>query len=255
MKLRLRLSLLVIVGMTVILSAQSPTPTFEVASVKKQLDPASVQPPPERPSVFYRRNATVAQLIRFAFELHATQLIGGPDWTRTFGFEINAKPPGPVTERTMRLMVQSLLKDRFKLVTHQEQRDMQSGRLIPANRDGALGPNLKRCDRENPPKDRSFPMSATARVVFLECDSRSAVASVAAAILGFPVVDETHLNGLWTVELRYEPVTVSAQQLRSRLTAPPVRDAFKEQLGLRVESTRGPVTVIVIDSVQQPTEN
>jgi uncharacterized protein (TIGR03435 family) len=87
-------------GLVAIVSAQPAKPTFEIASVKKQIYTAPVQPPPERPTVFYRRNATAAQLIRFAFDLHATQLIGGPDWIKTFGFEINAKPAGPVSDQT-----------------------------------------------------------------------------------------------------------------------------------------------------------
>src|SRR5687767_9285981 len=248
-------SWLAFLGLVAITSAQPAKPTFEVASVKRQIDPAPVQPPPERPHVFYRRNATAAQLIRFAFDLHATQLIGGPSWIRKDGFEINGKAAGPVSERDMRLMVQSLLEERFKLVTHQEQRDMLSARLVVASRDGTLGPNLKRCDPQNPPKDRDFAMSATVRVAFLKCAPISALAPVVAAVLGFPVIDETHLSGSWTVQLAYETNAVSDQQNRSRVSAPPIRDALKEQLGLQVESTRGPVSVIVVDSIEQPSEN
>ena len=236
-------------------SAQPAKPTFEVASVKRQIDPAPVQPPPERPDVFYRRNATAAHLIRFAFDLHATQLIGGPSWIGKDGFEIQGKAAGPVSERDMRLMVQSLLAERFKLVTHQEHRDMLSARLVLASRNGALGPNLKRCDPENPPKDWHSAMSATVRVAFVKCAPMSAVASVAAAVLGFPVIDETHLNGSWTAQLTYEIDTVSVEQSRSRLSAPPIRDALKEQLGLKVESTQGPVPVIVVESIEQPSKN
>jgi uncharacterized protein (TIGR03435 family) len=89
----------------------------------------------------------------------------------------------------------------------------------------------------------------------LKCGPISAVASVAAADLGFPVVDETHLSGSWTFELAYERSTASVQQSRSRLTAPPIGDALKEQLGLKLESSRGPVPVIVVDSIAQPAEN
>ena len=109
-----RWSWLAFLGLVAVTSAQPAKPTFEVASVNRQIDPAPVQPPTERPHVFYRRNATAAQLIRFAFDLHATQLIGGPSWIRKDGFEINGKAAGPVSERDMRLMVQSLLEERFK---------------------------------------------------------------------------------------------------------------------------------------------
>ena len=98
-------------------------------------------------------------------------------------------------------------------------------------------------------------MSPTVRLNSPERRSRATVASVTAAVLGFPVVDETQLTGLWTVELRYEPDVASVQQLGSRFTAPRIGDALKEQLGLKLESAPGPVKVIVIDSVRQPTEN
>ena len=69
------------------------------------------------------------------------------------------------------------------------------------------------------------------------------------------MIDETDLSGSWTAQLTYEMNTVSVEQTRSRLSAPPIRDALKEQLGLKVESTRGPVSVIVVDSIEQPSEN
>jgi uncharacterized protein (TIGR03435 family) len=60
---------------------------------------------------------------------------------------------------------------------------------------------------------------------------------------------------LWTVGLAYETNPVFVEQRSSRPIAPPIGDALKEQLGLKLESARGHVKVIVIDSVQQPTEN
>ena len=132
---------------------------------------------------------------------------------------------------------------------------MLSARLVLASGVNALGPNLKRCDDpENIPEGRDR-ISATVRVAYLKCDPISAVASFAGGLLGFPVVDETQLTGLWTAKLVYEPNLVSAERRTASVTAPPVADALKEQLGLRLESTRGPVRVIVVDSVQQPTEN
>jgi uncharacterized protein (TIGR03435 family) len=75
----------------------------------------------------------------------------------------------------------------------------------------------------------------------------SAIVRIAVALLANPVVERTGLAGLWTFELSYA-LAVDSE-------APPLPTALQDQLGLRLESTRGPVDVMVIESVQQPTEN
>jgi Protein of unknown function (DUF3738) len=82
---------LVVVGMAVTVSAQTPKPTFEVASVKKQ--PAFIPPSmtPDSSVAFRRLNATLASLVRFGYNVRDFQLIGGPDWIRKDLFEINAR--------------------------------------------------------------------------------------------------------------------------------------------------------------------
>jgi uncharacterized protein (TIGR03435 family) len=238
-------------------STSSPEPRFEVASVKKQIypQPAGYQPPPERPTVFYRRNASVAQLIRFAFDLHATQLVGGPDWIRNDGFEVNAKPAGPASEQTMRLMVQSLLEERFELMFHIEERDMRFSVLGLARNDGRLGPHLERCDPEDPPPPRGFPIPRGGRVAVQRCGPVSNLVASVAGILGTPVVDKTGLQGDWAYDVSYELPGASARLEPASVEAVPLPIALQEQLGLKLESTRGPVNVLIVDSIQQPTEN
>ena len=252
MKPTLRLSLLVTAAM-VSLPAQTPKPSFEVASVKRQLDATPVEPPPERPSVFYRRNATAAQLIRFAFNLHTSQVIGGPDWITTLGFEINARPAGPVSERTMRLMVRSLLEDRFRLISHIDRRDMPFASLRLARSDRRLGEHLQPCDPENPPPVRSFPFAGGARVFFQRCAPLSSLVAFVAGVLGTPVVDETGLAGYWAYDVSYVPS--SARLEPASVAAVPLPIALREQLGLQLESTRGALDVLTIESIQQPTDN
>ena len=246
--------MLVMLGMTVTLFAQTPNPTFEVASVKKQLDPASVQPPPEQPTVFYRRNATAAQLIRYAFDLHASQLVGGPDWIATFGFEINAKPAGPASEPEMRLMVRSLLEERFELSFRIEQREMRFSRLGLARSDANLGSHLKRCDPENPPPPRSFANPRGGRVSFQRCGPISSLVAFVAGVHGTPVMDKTGLQGFWAYDVAYGiPSSTGLEPARVETVTLPT--ALQEQLGLKLESIRGPVEVLIVDSIRQPTEN
>jgi uncharacterized protein (TIGR03435 family) len=245
---------LLLAGMAVTLSAQTPKPAFEVASVKKQLEfvvpvkGAGSGAPPAVRAAFRAANATVGSLVQFGWEIRDFQVIGGPEWVRKDLFEINARAASEVPNDQMRLMVQSLLEDRFRLVVHKEQREMQTSELVVARQDGRLGPKLEKCadpDRRSPLMPVRIPRGGL--VERMRCVPMSTIVKLAVGMLRRPVEDKTALTGLWNFELVY------AIEIES--DAPSFQTALQDQLGLRVESTRGPVDVIVIDSVQQPTEN
>jgi uncharacterized protein (TIGR03435 family) len=252
--------------MVVAMSAQTSKPTFAVASVKKQ--PAQI--PPSRPpsgttqsttAAFRRLNATVVSLVRFAYGIMDFQVIGGPEWAREDLFEINARAGGPATSEQMQPMVQSLLEDRFKLVVRREQREMRTSALVLARDDGRLGPQVEKCDDPAnlpPPKPIRVPPGASLPYS-VRCGPISNVASLASALLKMPVVDRSGVTGLWTytlVFLQLEPLPPGLlRDLADRENVPPFATALRDQLGLKLESGRGPVDVLVIDSVQQPTPN
>src|SRR5688572_24226292 len=110
-------TILVFVGLVVTLSAQAPRPAFEVASVKKLAERIAQTPTQlSTPSpILHWTNATLASMLLFAYNVNNFELIGGPDWMRTDLFEINARAASEVSEDEKRLMVQSLLEDRFKV--------------------------------------------------------------------------------------------------------------------------------------------
>ena len=251
---------IVVVGLALTVSAQTPRPTFEVASVKKQ--PAFI-PPSRTPTssvVFRRLNATVASLVQFGYNIRNFQLIGGPDWMRKDLFEINARAAGDTPIEQMRLMVQSLLEDRFKLVVRREQRVMQGSALIVARDDGRLGSKIGKCeDPQNQPPMKPIRIPPGGDVRFGKCVAISAVAEMATGFLGRPVIDKTGLTGLWNYELAFarpEPLPPGRERdLADQENVPVFATALQEQLGLKLESTRGPVDVLMIESVQQPTEN
>src|SRR5687768_11915914 len=110
-------AILVAVGLAVALSAQAPRPSFEVASVKK-LSQRIAQSPSQastRSAALYFANVTVAGLVQYAYDVRDFALVGGPDWMRQDLFEVNARAATEVSPDEKRLMVQSLLADRFKL--------------------------------------------------------------------------------------------------------------------------------------------
>jgi uncharacterized protein (TIGR03435 family) len=125
-------------GATVV--AQEARPAFEVASVRKQAavvrsEPSAV-PTPTTSTTYRTRNATVASFIVFAYGVIAAQVVGGPSWVHEDFFEIDARPGREASRDEMRLMVRSLLEDRFKLVIHREQRQLRTSTIVLARQDG-----------------------------------------------------------------------------------------------------------------------
>lgn len=263
-------------------SAQAPKPQFEVASVK-----ASGPVVPSRGtwtdvinSVGLRRlpdgitapQETVHSLIITAYGVLPYQIVGAPDWVQSDRFDINAKAATNVPVAQIQLMMQSLLEDRFKLVTHREQREMRHQALVLARGANALGPGLFRMDVSCSPMAvnelrRQFPekyLSPLGNGVSSSCSNRGVelLAASLASDLGTPVIDATGLEGPFYWAFRAERPRRNSN-LSSNLGAPltdpsdlpGLSTAFEEQLGLKLESRKGPIEVLVIDSVSRPTEN
>jgi uncharacterized protein (TIGR03435 family) len=244
------------------LSAQSPKPAFEVASVKRQsrqVQEQTIWGSTPRPT-FYWPNVTVASLIRNAYGLKEFELIGGPDWVRKDLFEINAKPAG--TPEQDRLRLQSLMESRFKLVLRSELRVMRVYDLVVARKDGRLGPDMMRCEDPRQPQPRNQVrrvIGANPIPIVAWCGSLEAATMRISDVLQAPVVDRTGLNGLWSYALIFaerSPLSASsAVQSAGAQLVPSMEDGLRDRLGLKLEPRSGPVKVFAIQSVQQPTEN
>ena len=160
-------------------------------------------------------------------------------------------------------MVQSLLEDRFKLVLRREQRESRVYALVLARGDGRLGPSLRKAAADCGTAAGRGPTFAETRTPIggvtqrTTCGPIATLLSTLSRTVGAPVTDRTHLAGMWDYELSFtgEP--------RGRVTAaavaadpndgPALFTALQEQLGLKLESTRGAAEVLVIDSVEPPT--
>lgn len=261
----------VFVGMTVALAAQTPKPTFEVVSVRPttgtiRLSEVADAMPRVRPGgVFNPTHTTVEALLMFAHDLREYRIVGGPDWIRRDFFSVDARAGNDAPAEQVKLMVQSLLEERFKLATHKELREMRFQALVRARPNGLLGPRLIRMDecsaaitnelRRKFPEKYPTPGGGISGGCFAPFGTR--FADYLSVRLGTPVIDATGIqDGFY--------VTLSAQlPVGARLGVventdpdlPALSTALEEQLGLRLESRRGPLEVLVIDSVQQPTPN
>ena len=246
---------------------------FEVASIR----PASGQPfGIERPvnGVVTTRGAELRRLIRWAYgvepNLHDPLPEGGPAWIDRELFAIEARGPVDLTFADARLMMQTLLKERFNLRVHIEKREYPVYALVLNGSDGRLGPGMRRsaldCTAYSDTLARTGRMVA-AREVSSDCQLRSGGTGAGSQVLrgratmrelilpisrspdvGRKVFDRTGLTGTFELEAEWVPA-------RSGPGAPASTDvvstftALQEQLGLKLEPRRELLDVVVIDSV------
>ena len=251
-------------------SADAAAPAFEVASVKVNTSGALVliSSPPGR---FTATSATLRQLITNAYRLENYQLVGGPSWVDADRFDVLAKAPDGSSPEQIVLMQRTLLADRFKLAVHRETRELPIYALVIARSDGRLGPKMAKSNLDcvAVPADcivekKSAPGSGGMRLntEVLRGQSLGGLVSMLASYLGRPVFDRTGLSGLFDYELQYAMQRRLTTSPAGDATAtapldqgPTLADAVRDQLGLKLESTRGPVDMLIIDSVEKPTEN
>jgi len=267
---------------------QAANPKFEVASVKQNRTGANTVMLGGGPGGRYNAsNVPLRLLIRSAYQIQDSQLVGGPDWINTDRFDIVAKaeteppptPPGQVGP--MQLMVRALLVDRFRLVVHREMREMPIFALVLAREDKRLGPQLKVSSVDcSPAGRRGLPPAAppgpnerppcgmrmAPGSILSGGTALSQLATTLSNSVGRTVVDKTGLTDRFDIDLKWTPDGMAAGGglgIPGGAPPPPPADtsgpsiyaALQEQLGLKLESQRGPVEVLVIDSVEHPTEN
>jgi uncharacterized protein (TIGR03435 family) len=271
---RITLAAVVVVLAVPGVPAQQPTPAFDVASVRPQREPiraenvATGMIPRALPGGrFSVTHVTVESLLAFAYDLRPYRIVGGPDWIRTDLFAVDAKAADDASAAEVKLMLRSLLDERFTLATRTEAREMRVHALVRVRPDGPLGPTLFRMDAECSPAvvndlRRTRPdkyVSPIGNGMMSGCSTPGVnyLADFLTLMLGTPVVDATGLEGPFYYSLRAHLPPPSSRLGAAIIDAnlPALSTALDEQLGLKLESRRGPVDVLVIESVQPPTEN
>ena len=271
MKLKLMGS--VFIGVTALAQSQSPArhPAFDAFEV------ATVKPTPpddyrgarlfRMPSVhqFIAQNYPLRILIGVAYNLTPRAITGGPDWIDSDHYDIVAATPGegrPTLDEQMS-MLQKLLLDRFNLTFHREKKEFSIYAITIAKD----GPKLKQSTA--PPDDPPaligtvYPAASGGIDRVVMPGHNATVVQFASvlqrAILDRPVVDQTGLSGKYDFELEWTPDETqfggTLPQGPPDSGKPGIFAALQQQLGLRLEATRGPVDTIVIDRVARPTAN
>jgi len=261
--------------------AQSRPPVFEVASVKVSTDERGAYlaggPGSRDPTQFTFVHASMGALLRRAFGVDSYQL-SAPAGLPDAYFDIRAKVPPSTTEAQFGQMLQNLLIDRFAMKVHHETRDLAGYELVVAKG----GPRMKTAEQTATPpasdipvgrlpliKDRAgdpqLPPGRNARLVVRLSDGRfrqsgrmqtmADIVEMCQRELGRPVVDRGGLTGVYDFNIDFVRMPDDPGEPKDD-AALPFLTAFQSQLGLRLESKKVPVDVIVIDHIEKtPTEN
>jgi uncharacterized protein (TIGR03435 family) len=219
---------------------------------------------------FIAKNYPLRMLIGVAFNLPQRAISGGPEWIDSDHYDIVAATPGEVrpTLDEQMSMLQRLLADRFELTFHREKKEFSIYAITLANN----GPRLKQStasvasngEDEAPALLMTVYPAASGGIDRVVMPGRNATVAQFASVLqravfDRPVVDQTGLSGKYDFELEWTPDDTqfggTLPQGPPDSEKPGIFAAVQEQLGLRLEATRGPVDTIVINRVARPTEN
>ncbi len=253
---------LLLIGLAASLGAEQPQ--FEVATVKLSRpltgDAIPINLGTAVNGTVTLANTTLSECIQYAYGIVTGDLISGPEWTksREVRFDIVAKAAAPNTpDDQLRLMLQSLLAERLKLAVHTEEREMPFLALIVAKN----GPRLAAAKKTN---DRRPQVAG--RIVHPQMQM-SMLATLLSRFERQIVIDKTGLRGPFSVDLHWVPDALRERALQGGpppvvngqpmdLSGPSLYTALQEQLGLKLESRKGPVEVLVIDHAEKvPEEN
>ena len=195
-------------------------------------------------------NVTLNDAIKFAYELPSEDLLVGPDWNRSVRFDIVALAPATTSPDQLHSMVRALLAERLHLVVRREQRVVRYLALV-------VGKNGVRV----PPAKDDAPPNAGPQVSGRIAHNHMTMALLASFLSRFErqtIVDLTGLSGSFEVKLERAPDTARPQDDLNGppLDRPSLFAAVQDQLGLRLESRRGPLAVLIVEQAAKvPEEN
>jgi uncharacterized protein (TIGR03435 family) len=255
------------IGLAALLSVrvfgQAPDakPAFEIADVHPS--PHSMQPFMQGGFLhgdrYVLKQATMVDLISTAYSVEADNVQGGPNWLELDRFDIIAKAPPATPQATLKLMLQTLLADRFKLMVHNDTKPMDAFVLS----EGSGKPKLKEADGSGAPEcqQQIGPPPEPGKVAYITASCHNItmeafatrVHQMAGGYLTSPVVDTTNIKGAWDFDIKWTGRGALAQAGDDGIS---IFDAIDKQLGLKLKLSKYPMPVLAVDSAnEKPTDN
>ncbi len=251
MKRAISAAVMLVLGCCAALAQTAAIPRFDVASIRPV--PAMAREP-----IDFRiqpggrltiTNLTLKIMVREAFGVKNYQIAGGPVWLDTDRFDVVAKADDDPSRKQMMTMLQALLAERFQLKVHRETKEGHVYALVAAKGGAKLKPST--ADQSYVGLSRNTPTDQVG-VSYTITGQKAAMAMFAERLgeleLGRPVLDRTGLQGEFDFRLDYGTADNPG-------TEPSIFTAIQEQLGLKLESAKGPVETLVIDGAEKPSAN
>jgi uncharacterized protein (TIGR03435 family) len=240
--------------------AANASPSFEVATIKPTKPDEQRKLLVVRGRRFETVNTSLSDLISFAYGVHAKQVIGVPPWADTDKFDITGQPDleGRPNDKQLKGMLQKLLADRFKLSFHHDKRELSVYVL------GVAKTSSKLTKSEGDPNGLpGLFFRGLGNLNVRNATMGDFAGLMQSAVLDRPVVDQTALTGRFDFTLNWTPDDSQFGGMGAKIPpptdsakAPPaLYTAIQEQIGLRIDATRAPADVLVIDHVEKPSEN
>ena len=239
-------------------SEQAPAAplVFEAATVKPNTSGSGASSTNSTNGLLRITNQTLQNMIQYAFNVRDFQVSGGPGWMRSERYDVTAKPENGAHDAQMKQMLQSLLAERFQLRFHRETREGPVYVLLVGKNGSKLQPAAESYNSGINSGRSGDTGKSTMKGTNI---TTQGLAESLAARIGRPVIDKTGLTGKFDFDLAWVPdLTLSAGGADSPspdASGPSIFTAVQEQLGLRLESQRGPIDILVIDRAEKPTEN
>jgi uncharacterized protein (TIGR03435 family) len=241
--------------------AADANPVFEVATIKPSKPDRQGKGFRIQGRRFTTVNTSVSDLITFAYDMQARQITGGPAWLETDKYDLTAEPDGEGQPdlKQWKIMFQKLLADRFQLTFHRDKKEL----AVYALTVGKTGPKLTKSGGD-PNGIPGLGFTGLGTFFARNANMTDFAGVMQTTALDRPVVDQTGLTGRYDFALKWTPDEFQFPGM-SRAGAPPPAEngevppdlytAIQQQLGLKLESTKAPADVLVIDRVAKPSEN
>ncbi len=239
--------------------ANSAVPDYDVATVKVNNTGSGSIHLNISDDILQATNVQLRSLLEIAYDIRPDQMVGLPHWAQVEHYDVVAKvvdidpqKARDLSDDQQRVMLQHLLEQRFHLRTHVETRTLPLLKLTVAKQGIKFTEWQKPADGEDDKKGsmrgRSGDLTATGV-------SMESLVRLLSSTTHMPVVDETSLKGIYNFHLMWQREEEGQGSGLHDQALPTIYAALPEQLGLKLESGKGPVSVLVIDNIEQPSEN